>query len=59
MTRVALLAAACLFACAAPASAAGPPELPLGSPSLTETRSSQALVPGVVHTRIVRTGVGS
>jgi hypothetical protein len=54
VTRVALLAAACLLACAAPASAAGPPELPLGSPALTETRSSQSLAPGVVHTRIVR-----
>ena len=43
--------------CVADASAADPSlpaELPLGEPHLTETRTSQVLAPGVVHTRISR-----
>jgi hypothetical protein len=43
--------------CVAEASAAEPSlpaELPLGDPHLTETRTSRALAPGVVHTRISR-----
>lgn len=66
--RLALVAAAgCALAflapspaLAAPADAAygngkrSPQELPLGRPSLRETRTSQELAAGVVHTRIVR-----
>ncbi len=68
MRRLALLAVAgCAFASASPAPALArpadaaygngkrlPQELPLGRPSLSETRSSQVLAPGVAHTRIVR-----
>ena len=61
-TRVLTIAAAALAAiavavpaAAAPASsAAARDELPLGRSGLSETRSSEALAPGVVHTRIVR-----
>jgi hypothetical protein len=51
MRRTALLAiAVCTLVAAPPASS----ELPLGRPGLTETRSSQMLAAGAVHTRIVR-----
>ena len=56
----ALAAAAPTPAVARPADAAygnakrSAPELPLGRPSLRETRVSRVLAPGVVHTRIVR-----
>ena len=50
MPRAALLALAVLLVLAAPAAA----ELPLGARSLHETRTSQALAPGVTYTKIVR-----
>jgi hypothetical protein len=50
MPRATLLAFALLLVLAAPAAA----ELPLGSRSLHETRTTQAVAPGVTYTKIVR-----
>jgi hypothetical protein len=50
MPRAALFALALLLVLAAPAAA----ELPLGSRSLHETRTTRAIAPGVTYTKIVR-----
>jgi len=51
-TLVALLVL--LLAAPPAAGAAGAPELPLGSPSLHEVRTTEVLAPGITYTRIAR-----
>ncbi len=53
--RRALVALVILLLAAPPAAgAAGRPELPLGSPSLREVRTTEILAPGITYTRIAR-----